>query len=100
MVAARRVADVLQIWEEVRIFAAQVRSHQGAWREVRLDQAKHLPVEVIAPIEEEEVNVLAEVLQGVERIADSQRDDIVEPRLGEILACGFGLAAKQLGRDE
>ena len=51
------ISNVLQIREEIWIFNVEVSRHECRRRQVRLDDLKDVAVEIVATVEEQEIDV-------------------------------------------
>jgi hypothetical protein len=67
---------------------------------MQLEEVKDRQVEVVATIEEHEVDRLGDVRQRMKRIAGAQLDEIGKTGVGEVLLCQFGLLRVALACDE
>jgi hypothetical protein len=61
---------------------------------------KDRQVEIVAAVEEHEVDRLGDVRQRMQRIAGAQIDEIAQTGVGEVLLCQFGLLCVALACDE
>ena len=94
------ISNVLQIREEIWIFNVEVSRHECRRRQVRLDDLKDVAVEIVATVEEQEIDVGVEVSECVEHVAYSKLDEVVEACIREVFMSRFGLAGQQLRGDE
>lgn len=57
---------MLKVWGEVGVVVAEVGDDEAASRKARLDECQDLQVEVVAAVEEQQIDVLAEVPQRLQ----------------------------------
>ena len=98
--AAAGIPNVLLIAEQVGIVFSEVSNHECIVSQVRPKQLENGNVLIVATIKYEQVDLLSELLKGLQRVADPKLDQVAKIDRGEVVPRHLCFARQDLCADD